>query len=91
MNARERDDRDLELVPPPEPKPGKSDFTGKMLFDRILSDAATRPEPTPDECCAMGFCPECIHDMLTVKDGQVCPKCGFFTELSYLPPAERES
>lgn len=75
----------IELIPPPEPKPGK------QLFDEILRIAATRKEPTPDEWCTMGICPECIHDMYTVKDGQACPECGFWTELSYLSPAERDS
>jgi len=38
---------------------------------------------------AMGVCPECIHDMLTCADGQFYPECGYFTELPYVPPAER--
>jgi hypothetical protein len=74
-------------IPPPEPKP----TTGKTVFDKLLQDAASRPKQTPDQWCAMGICPECIHDLVTCKDGQFCPECGFFTELSYLSPAERES
>ena len=78
-------DKVLQLIPPPEPKPGKE------LFDKVLQDAATRPEPTPDEWCAMGICPKCIHDMVTlVGGGQVCPECGFGTELQYIAPAERK-
>ena len=77
----------IELIPTPEPKP----TTGKTIFDKVLQDAAQSPVHTSDEWCAMGVCPECIHDMVTCSDGQFCPECGFFTELSYLPPVERDS
>lgn len=59
-------------------------------FDKILADAERRPDPTQDEWCAMGVCPECVHDLATCKDGQFCPECGYYTELSYLTPAERD-
>lgn len=65
----------MKLTPPPEHKPGKE------LFDKILQIAATRKEPTPDEWCAMGICPECMHNLATCADGHVCPECGFFTKL----------
>jgi hypothetical protein len=75
---------DKNAPKPPEHKPGKE------LFDKYLLCAARSKELTPEEWCARGVCPECIHDMVICADGQFCPECGFFTKLIYLSPAERD-
>jgi len=46
-------------------------------------------ELTPEQWVARGICPDCIHDMIIVADGQLCPECGYFTQLPYVPPAIR--
>ena len=37
-------------------------------------------ELTPGQWVDKGICPDCMHDMITVADGQFCPECGFVTE-----------